>query len=33
MEKTERTGIDNKMLEIAEQFVREDFLIMFYSRK
>ena len=33
LKKTQRTNIDNRMLCIAERFVREDFLILYYSRK
>ena len=32
-EKEKRTGIDEKMLAIAQQFVREDFIVLSYSRK
>ena len=33
LERDNKTGIDDRMLIMAEQFVREDFLVMFYSRK
>ena len=33
LKKTQRTNIDNRMLCVAERFVREDFLIIYYSQK
>ena len=32
VEVSKRTKIDNNMLKLADRFVREDFLMLYYSR-